>query len=268
MDVLENKTPGPASGLGSPVATPVAGGPAGNPPGNPPIVTAAAESVPLFGGKRGGKARKDGLAPGSPEALAADKKRDRDRKKAIRDASARVAEPPALPSAAPGVAGDAQAPAGVLAAGPGGEITPPPVPWQPELLTGLIDELVEAAEENRVGQYLAKCEEAGLTGKLVKEIEGDARFPKAAKVILKTSLPRLACKWLNKSGLSAEWQDEVAVITALILIVQSGHKTNGRLDELIEMKRAEEKKRDADAQADKDKPGMTTGAVSELLKSK
>jgi hypothetical protein len=117
-----------------------------------------------------------------------------------------------------------------------GESTPieaPPVPWQPETLTGLVDELIEAAEENRVGNYLAKCAEAGLTPKLTKEIENDARFPKMSKALLKASIPRLAAKWLNRTGLSAEYQDELSVLTAVILIVKQGSALNTRFEELI-----------------------------------
>jgi hypothetical protein len=101
-------------------------------------------------------------------------------------------------------------------------------------LTGLVDELIEAAEENRVAGYLARCAEAGLTPKLTREIELDARFPKVAKALLKNAIPRLAAKWLNKTGISAEYQDEISVLTALILIVKHGAQTNSRLEELIE----------------------------------
>jgi hypothetical protein len=54
----------------------------------------------------------------------------------------------------------------------------PVVPWISETLTSLFEQLVEAAEEGRVENFLGKCEQAGLIGKLLKEIEGDAHFPK------------------------------------------------------------------------------------------
>jgi hypothetical protein len=149
-----------------------------------------------------------------------------------------VAEPAPLPSAAegaPGPGAPGSVPAGPDLVGPA-----PTVPWQPETLSGLLDELIDAAEENRVGKYLAKCAEANLTAKLLKEIEADAAFPKTAKTILKHSLPRLAAKWLNKSGLSSEWQEEVAVITALLLIVQHDRRLSAKLDELIEAAKPKE----------------------------
>lgn len=96
-----------------------------------------------------------------------------------------------------------------------------------------MDELVEAAEENRVGNYIARCAEAGLTPKLCKELEADAHFPKVAKTLLKHSIPRLAAKWLNRAGLSAEWQEEISVLTAIILIIKQQAKVNARLEEVI-----------------------------------
>lgn len=119
---------------------------------------------------------------------------------------------------------------------------PPPVPWQPELLNDLLSELLDAAEEGRVAMFAGKCQEAGLMPKLCKEIEADAHFPKMAKVILKRSLPRLACKWLNATGISAEYHDEVAVVTALLLIIQSDRKNSAKLDELIAAKKTPETK--------------------------
>lgn len=117
------------------------------------------------------------------------------------------------------------------------------MPWQPELLAGTLSELLTVAEDGRVAQYVAKCEEAGLLPKLIKEIERDVHFPPVAKTMLKSALPRLAAKWLNKSGVSAEWQDEITVLSAFVLIVLNDRKISGKLDELI----AEKKKKEAEA---------------------
>lgn len=110
---------------------------------------------------------------------------------------------------------------------------PPPVPWQPELLSELINELLEAAEDGCVAMYVGKCEAAGLMPKVIEEIERDARFPKVAKIMLKRSLPRLACKWLNASGVSAEYQVELELVTAMLLLIQHQRKVVSKLDELI-----------------------------------
>ena len=85
-------------------------GRAENPPLAPPVAPvgpgasaaaaaaspAAKVTAPLFGGFRGGRKRKDGLAPGSPEAIEADREKDRVRKERQRS---RQVEPPALPAA-------------------------------------------------------------------------------------------------------------------------------------------------------------------------
>lgn len=201
-------------------------------------VVSASQSAPLFGGHRGGKVRADGLPAGSPAAKEADRRKDRERKAR---AAAAKAEPPPLPSAIPGVAGPTPPPTGAL---PVDVVGPPAgesvaVPWQPDSLRPLFEQLIEAAEESRVGNFIGKCSEAGLTGKLVKEIQEDAHFPKAAKVLLCRSLPRLAAKWMNKSGLSAEYEDEVAVVSALLLIVQNDRKLANRLEEVIAANKAE-----------------------------
>src|SRR5258707_9089158 len=107
---MEAKPPG---GPGSAAAQPVASGSAGNKPAAPPTAVSAAASAPLFGGNRGGKKRLDGLAPGSPEAIEADRKKDAERKRTRREAVQRVAEPPPLPSAG------APAPGANLAPGSG-----------------------------------------------------------------------------------------------------------------------------------------------------
>lgn len=84
-----------------------------------------------------------------------------------------------------------------------------------------------------MAQFAAKCKQLGDMPKLVKEIQADAQFPKTAKVLLVTSLPRLAAKWLNKAGISAEYQDELACVTAVLIIVKHDRETSAKLDKLI-----------------------------------
>lgn len=108
---------------------------------------------------------------------------------------------------------------------------PETLPWEPELIADLLTELIDAAEENRVAQYIAQCKEAKLLPKLCKEIEDDAYFPKLSKKVLSRSLPRLAAKYLNKTGVSAEFQDEVATFTAVLLILWSDRQLAKRLAE-------------------------------------
>jgi len=77
--------------------------PAG-PPALIPPAPGAKVTAPLFGGYRGGRKRKDGLVPGSPEALAADREKDRLRKERQREREGAAAEPPPLPGVAGAIA--------------------------------------------------------------------------------------------------------------------------------------------------------------------
>ena len=112
-----------------------------NPP-TAPVAAPAAESVPLFGGHRGGgKKRLDGFPAGSPAAIAADKERDRLRAAEKRAAKKVAPLPPALPgavaptenAAAPVAAGEV-----ALSVAPAGVLVPPAaplfVPWGQKLL--------------------------------------------------------------------------------------------------------------------------------------
>lgn len=105
------------------------------------------------------------------------------------------------------------------------------VPWQSETIKPLVDELIEACESNRLENFLAKCVEHKLAPKLVKEIEADIRFPKLSKAMLKRSLPRLITKYLNKAGVSAEFQDELECVSAVVMIISHNSKMDAKLEE-------------------------------------
>lgn len=207
---------------------------------------ASSPPKPLFGGNVGKKLRRDGLVAGSPEAKEADRAKDRERKRIANALKRAAMQPPPLPSVPPEGKNPSDldpipTPAASGSAdivSPGLEAGLPTVPWQPDTLRPLLEQLVEAAEESRVAHFLARCADAGLTGKLVREIEADARFPKAAKVLLCRALPRLSAKYLNKIGLSSEYEDELACIGAVLLIVQNDRKLESRLVELIEAAKA------------------------------
>ena len=159
------------------------------------------------------------------------------RRQAARAVAATLDNPPPLRPTNPGAPG-AETPGadsgGVASPGATGEEAPGSLPWEPELIADLLAELIEAAEENRVAQYAAWCKEANLLPKLCKEITDDAYFPKLSKKVLSRCLPRLAAKYLNKSGVSAEFQDEVAVFTAFLLIAWNDRNISKRLAEHAE----------------------------------
>jgi hypothetical protein len=185
--------------------------------------------------------------PGSPEALAADREKDRIRKERQRDRErAAKADPAPLPSAPPGAV---QAPAPDLAGQPGAEApAAPAVPWEPQTLKPIFDQLLPTVEQLTVNQVTSRAHKAKLPVELVEEIEHDAKWNGAAKKALEISCPQVAAKWLNKSGISAENQAEVVLGTAIASILASHMMLLRRMDKLIAVanipaaKPAEEKK--------------------------
>lgn len=115
--------------------------------------------------------------------------------------------------------------------------------WQPEMLRQLTDAVIETLEDGRAGQLSTKAREAKLPAAVVNEIERDAAFPPVPKKMMMVSSPRVAAKWLNKSGVSAEHSDELALATSLAAILVQGKKLNQRLAELIAASKAIEEKK-------------------------
>ena len=251
----------PTTKPGSAVAPPLAQEPLAGASGVAPVEIRAASPAKFGGNPSGRKLSVFKHPPGTPEGIEERRKADAERKKAEREASAKMVEPPPLPSAGTPLDRQSFAPAGGVGPVPvGSSPVPeaPPVLWQPDLLAGLVNQLLKSAEENRVARFVARCKQAGILGELLREIERDAHFPQAAVVLLKDSLPRLACKWLNKFGVSAEFRDELQCVTAILLIVKNDKATASRLDELLALKRAEDRK------ADKPKEPETVGESKPL----
>ena len=225
---------------GKPPAPPVASATPPGSPGNDPA-RADASKATVSHGSPGRRPTVFMFPPDSPQGIEerrlADARRKRDDREAARAVAARMVEPsPLRPTTAP--LPGSQTPgvdSGVPPApGASSETSPEAIPWEPELITDLLSELIDAAEENRVAQYAAMCKGANLLPKLCKEIEGDAYFPKMAKKVLSRCLPRLAAKYLNKTGVSAEFQDEVAVFTAFLLIAWNDRTIAKRFAEYAE----------------------------------
>lgn len=197
-------------------------------------VVPAAVSAPLFGGLRGSRPRKDGLLPGSPEAQAADRAKDRERKRRLRAGQAgpggqvASADPPPLPAA-----GGPGAPVGGGADFGGDSVDGGPVPWDSKQLAPLFDQLIPAVEALAVTQLTGKALKAKLPRELVADIEKDGRWNEPAKKALAVAGPQLAAKYLNKTGVSAENQPEIVFGTALASIAVGHFRLVQRLNELI-----------------------------------
>ncbi len=218
----------------SPPASPVAPGtPAGLDPHAAPAVSAVA-SVPLFGGQRGGRPRKDGLKPGSPEAIAADKLRDAERKRLSRARAS--GEPPPLPAA--GVADPAAPPAAggdVLRDGGELPLAAPQAPdWAPEDVQPAVVQLVSLGEDIAVRQIGDRARSANLDGALLAEIEKDAAWNPSAKKNLVQGGSPLAAGALNKLHVPKAAAPFLTYVPGLTMIVSNHLRLLKRLDALIE----------------------------------
>lgn len=231
MDTVENKS-GP--GTTAPVAN---GAPTGQ-TGNAPAPVPARQSAPFFGGLRGGRAREDGLKPGSPEAQAADRDRDRQRKQRARE-TARLANPPPLPSV------DAPMPGPIPSAVNGDSVdvpVAPVVPWDAQVLKPFIVEAVNVSETARVSQFKSQSEEAQLPAQLVKLICEDAKYVPAFKNTVVLSAPNVLARLLNRTGISGKYSDEAILGLAVLSIWMHGRRMHAKLDKLIEEHKAKQGK--------------------------
>ena len=162
--------PLPGTDSGTPPAkndpAPVAGGTVQTPAANVGSGNSPKPRVELFGGLRGGRKRKDGLVPGSPEALAADREKDAARKREARERD-RLANPDVIPSALPSSAPATAAPAQNAAAPPADNLGALAVPesfeaisWHSKDVEPLVNELVELTEELCGNAITSRCKKA------------------------------------------------------------------------------------------------------------
>lgn len=188
--------------------------------------------VAAFGGLRGGRPRKDGLIPGSPEARAADAEKERTRKARYRARLAAVDDPPPLPPPGAPPVGPVPPEGGDPAAGalPAGD---PPIPWQAEDLKPLLDEVLPLVEAGRVRKLTEKAQKARFGPEIVREIAKDAEFPETAKKAVEKSLSRVAAKLANATGIGAQYKDETILAAGVVAIVAQQMKLEEKLDRLI-----------------------------------
>ncbi len=235
----------PAEGSRAPAApgaaahAPVAGSGPANKSGNAAAASGAVASVPLFGGNRGGKRRRDGLVPGSQEALEADRKTDKERKQKIRESAHRLAPQPALPSVLPSNADSGAA----LVNGEGipaavAPVEQPPVLWEPGLLTDVVAEGVEWSEKRRIQKFREAAQAAQLPEALVRKITSDAQYVPAFKVTAIKRGPPAIAKLLNRLGISAEYSDEGLFLFSVAALCYQGWRLESELQEMIEQHKA------------------------------
>ena len=101
------------------------------------------------------------------------------------------------------------------------------------MLKPLFDQLIPTVEKLTVHQISEKAVKARLPGELIHEIERDAAWNPVARNALQTGVPQLTAKYLNKTGVSADYQPEIVVGTALASILTGHVMLMRRMDELI-----------------------------------
>jgi hypothetical protein len=150
-----------------------------------------------------------------------------------------MAEPPPLPSALPGVAGQQSAPADGVVPLPGSPVAPvvnepPAVPWTPELVKEFTDEIILAAEESRQGKLSGLAKDGGLPDKIVKKIYDDSKYPAGSKRGLMVATPRVISRLMNKIGVSSEHADTLVLLGSAIMIGRQGRSLKADVMEMIE----------------------------------
>jgi len=193
----------------------------------------------MFGGLRGGRKRKDGLKPGSPEAMEADRAKDAERKRLARERD-RLANPPVIPSANPPanpapvqpVQNTATPPPDNLAAVNGVESFETDA-WLAKDVEPLVNELVELTEELCQGAINSRCKKAKLPIEIAKEIEADARWATRAKMMIKQGGADLFAQLMNKSQIPLAIRPYILITIGSLQIAIGQMKILKRLDQLI-----------------------------------
>jgi hypothetical protein len=92
--------------------------------------------------------------------------------------------------------------------------------------------LHKSAEAMMLGTVGSKAKKCKLPGNVIKELEEKAAWNPAARDVVNMAAPKVAAKWLNKSGISAEWQDEIALAGGYATIGLGYMALCRRLDEI------------------------------------
>jgi hypothetical protein len=198
----------------SPSASGSAASPSSRPAANP------ADSAAHLAAKHGGKASR--RRPGSPEAIEADRAKDRERKR--RKALEMRGEPVPLPSplVVQPAAGDAPPPASDFGA----------VPWTADLLRPIFEQALPVAEGLAVQNLTEKARAAKLDAALVREVADGAKIHPLAKQQIVEGGAAVAAKYLNKSGVSSEHADEVRLLGGIVAAFAGYRAVAAKLDEL------------------------------------
>lgn len=220
------------------VATPQPGQPQQPSPGN-----GAGKPVEKVGSPAPGRTGEFKFPVNTPEGQKERREADAERKRLRRQQAALMAVPLPLPPSGPTVAGNVPAPSNDVSPGasnPPGEISTA-IPWTPELIKDMSDELIDAAEDGRRNSLATLAQEGGLPDKAVKKIHADAAYKPAAKRGLQLAVPKITARMMNKTGISSEHSDTLVLVSALAMIWKQGRSLKRDVIELIELNRQQNK---------------------------
>ena len=191
-----------------------------------------AEKKP-FGGHAGRKTRADGLKPGSPEAVEADRRADAARKREARAEKNKQTPPPALP-AAPAASVETVSLAAETPVGPvAPEMVDPVVVWTADDFRQCAPELIELAEAWRIDSHTKHAIKGKLPKVVVNEITKDAAFPPGSKKSLSNSSPVTLAKMFNSLKVPIAFKSVISAAPALAYIVVRDLQMGSRIERLI-----------------------------------
>ena len=236
MSELSTKIP-PASVPGMPAGTPPVGSVeqkpiAGASGGQVPVAAPASPAV--FGGNPTGRTRKDGLKPGSPEALEADKKRNAERMATKRAAEKSAAQPPALPANTSGTSAVLSDSGAKTIPVLDGFVEPASIDWIDTDFKQVAPDTLDLLEQWRVADKVSLAEEGKLSGAVVRQIEKDAAFPAPAKRSLQSSSPAALAKLFNTLRVPVALKSYITTCPTLLYLIVRDMQQRSEIRKLIQ----------------------------------
>ena len=237
MNESPAKTVSPASVPGVPAGSPpvgsvASGATAGASGGQVPV--AAPASPAAFGGNPTGRTRKDGLKPGSLEALEADKKRNAERMATKRAAEKSAAQPPALPANTAGTSAVLSDSGAKTIPVVDGFLEPAGIDWLAEDFKQVAPDTLDLLEQWRVADKVSLAEEGKLSGAVVRQIEKDAAFPAPAKRSLQSSSPAALAKLFNTLRVPVALKSYITTCPTLLYLIVRDMQQRSEIRKLIQ----------------------------------
>lgn len=190
----------------------------------------ASQTVPLFGGHRGGKKRADGLVNGSPEAIEADKRKNAERMRLARAKAAELRPVAPLPSREPGMVDAPATTIPVMDGLPGDAV----LQWTAEDFRQVAVDCVELAEAWRVDAHVQHAKAGKLPRPVVEEIGRDAAFPRGTKNSLSNSSPATLAKAFNAMNVPIALKSVITTAPALVYVIIRDFQLQSKIERLIE----------------------------------